>query len=237
MATSGSRVFNPALVQHVEEAAERAGLNPQALTAEHIISLRRSMGFIFSSWANRGFRQWTFNTFTETMTVGLQTFDLPAGALDVQTVFLRRNGIDTEMIPISREDYWLIPDKDMQGRPDRYFVDRRRDDDSATRLLIYIWQAGENTTDQIWVSYYQQIEDPSVAGTAEAQNTLSIPFRFQEAFVSDLAARTAMKFKPERYEQLKVIAEMEAKLAFAEDRDKAPFLLSVAYDRRNRRRS
>ena len=76
------------------------------------------------------------------------------------------------------------------------------------------------------VNVYKQLQDPG-----NAMNTLDVPFRFQEAFAADLAARIAQKWKPERYSELKQIAEMEWNLAKDEDRDPAPLVISAAYDR------
>ena len=91
---------------------------------------------------------------------------------------------------------------------------------------MFYWLSGENTTDQIIANVYGQIED-----AGNAQNTLDIPFRFQEAFVSALAAKIAQKYKPERFRDLVSEAEVYFKEADDEDHESAPFVLSVNYDR------
>ena len=227
MATTGTFITDPNLAGYADEAVERAGLDLQEIVAQHIISIRRSVGFILSRWSNKGHRQWKFTQTQHTTAVDENVFDLPAGTIDVQTVVLRRNGVDTEMYPISREDYLIIHDKTLKGRPDRYFIDRRRDTpgDSVPMQMFY-WLSGENVTDIIIFNSYGQVEDPG-----NAQNTLDIPFRFQEAFVADLAARVAQKYKPEKYTELRTEAEVYFKEADDEDHDSAPMVLSVNYDR------
>lgn len=228
MASTGTYLTDPNLATYTDEAVERAGLDLQEIGTQHIISIRRSIGFILSRWSNKGIRQWTFEQVTHAPAAAGETvFDLPVGTIDVQTVVLRRDGVDTEMYPISRSDYLIIHDKNLLGRPDRYFVDRRRDTpNDSNQVQMFYWLAAENTTDRIIVNLYKQIQD-----SGNAQNTLDIPFRFQEAFVSALAARIAQKYNSVRYEALRVEAEAFFDEADNEDQESAPLVISVNYDR------
>lgn len=230
MASTGTFLFDPNLATHADEASERAGLNLQDITGQHIISIRRSAGFMLSSWSNRGHRQWTFEQVTHTVAIDEVSFDLPVGTIEVQSAVVRRNGVDTEIYPISREDYLILHDKALIGRPDRYFVDRRVDAAGVFQVQVFFWLAGENTTDIIIMNVYKQIQD-----VGNAQNTLNIPFRFQEAFVSDLAARVALKYNKEDYDRLKGLADTEWTLAHDEDRDTAPLVISANYSRQHGR--
>jgi hypothetical protein len=227
MSVTGTYILDPVLADYTDEAVERAGLDLQEITAQHLISIRRSVGFVLSRWSNKGGRQWTFEQVVHTTTTDEVEFDLPVGTIQVQTAVLRRAGTDTEMYPISRSDYLIIHDKALVGRPDRYFVDRRRDTPSgANPVRVFYWLAAENDTDEIVMNVWKQIQDPG-----DAQNTIDIPFRYQEAFVAAIAAKVAQKYKPERFGEL--IAESEALFREAddEDADTAPMVLSVNYDR------
>ncbi len=227
MASTGSYLFDPNLAVICDEAVERAGLNLQEITGTHIISIRRSCGFLLSSWSNRGHRQWTFERVEHTVTPGEVSFDLPVGTIEVQSAVVRRNGVDTEIYPISREDYLVLHDKNLTGRPDRYFVDRRRDTDVAVnQVQVFFWLAGENTTDIIIMNVYKQVQD-----VGNAQNTLDVPFRFQEAFVAELASRVALKYNEAKWEKLQILAADEWILAHDEDRDTAPLVISANYSR------
>ncbi len=235
MASTGTFITDPILADYTDEAVERAGLDLQEITSQHLISIRRSIGFVFSRWSNKGHRQWTFEQVVHTTAIDENVFDLPVGTIQVQTVVLRRfvgsggttDGVDTEMYPISREDYLIIHDKLLTGRPDRYFIDRRIDTPSAgLPVQMFYWLAGENTTDEIRFNIWKQIED-----AGNPQNTLNIPFRFQEAFVAALAAKIAQKYKPERFVDLVTESEVLFKEADDEDADTAPMILSVNYDR------
>ncbi len=227
MSVTGTYITDPILAEYTDEAVERAGLDLQEITAQHLVSIRRSVGFVLSRWANKGGRQWTFEQFVHLTTSGEVEFDLPVGTIQVQTAVLRRQGTDTEMYPISRSDYLIIHDKNLVGRPDRYFVDRRRDTPSgANPVRILYWLAAENDTDEIIMDVWKQIQDPG-----NAQNTIDIPFRFQEPFVAALAAKIAQKWKPERFADLVTESEVLFREADDEDADTAPMVISVNYDR------
>lgn len=231
MATTGTYLADPNLAELADEAFERAGVSLQDVGGEHIRSFRRSCRFVFSRWSNKGPRQWTFQQVIHTTTVDENEFTLPAGAIDVQTAVLKRGEVETEMYAISRHDYQVLSDKTIIGRPDRFFVDRRRDTETATRVRVQYWLAAENNTDQIVMQVWFQLEDPG-----NAQNTLDIPFRWQDAIAADLAARMAQKYKPEKYGELRVEAEALFQEADNEDQESAPMVLSVQYGRRYGRR-
>lgn len=232
MTTSATYGFNPDLATFIDEAVENAGLNPSDINGDHIVSIRRSMGFAFAKWANKGHREWKFQQFVHTVTQGESAFNLPKGTIDVQTVILRRQSRDTGLIPASRSDYTLLADKTIQGRPDRYFVDRRRDDqDTVTNVQLVYWPLAQNNTDQIIVDLWKQAEDADALSS-----TLDLPFRFTDAFQWEIAWRTAVKFNPQKAKELKSLAEEAWGESSEEDRDPAPFVMSVSYSRRHGRR-
>jgi len=227
MSVTGTYITDPVLADYTDEAAERAGLDLQEITGQHLISIRRSVGFVLSRWSNRGGRQWTFEQVVHPTVVDETVFDLPVGTIQVQTAVLRRDSTDTEMYPISRSDYLIIHDKALIGRPDRYFIDRRRDTPSAANPPQMFYRlAAENNTDEIVVNVWKQVQDPG-----NAQNTIDIPFRFQEAFVAALAAKIAQKYAPDRFVGLVTESEVLFKEADDEDADTAPMVISVNYDR------
>jgi hypothetical protein len=187
--TSGSHSICPRVHEILDEAFEIAGMDPSAIGTGHITSSFRSLKFMLNSeWSTIGIRQWMVQQGTQAMSVGLDSFTLPTGAIDVMGMVLRRNGRDTEMYQISRDEYLKIVDKNLQGRPDRYFVDRQ-----ASGVTVKFWQLGENTTDIIVYDYLRQIED---AGAL--RNSLQIPPIALNAMVLGLAFRLALKFAPER---------------------------------------
>jgi hypothetical protein len=220
-ASSGAFVFNPILADILDEAYERLGLDPQALTLRHIISARRSMNLMLKDWFNRGVHQWAMDLQQVPVTVGLNNFTTPTGTIDIFGMVLRRQGVDTEMHPIGREDYLILHNKAQQGRPDRYFVDRQ-----IPTPVVNFWMAGENTTDIILYYRFLQLQD--VGG---AVNSLNIPDRFYEAFCAGLAAKLARKWAPELLMDLRAEASDTLERAILEDRERAPATINPKYTR------
>lgn len=232
MSSSGTYLFDPSLADFCDEAFERAGLSPKKITGDHIMSFRRSVNFMFSMLSNKGVRQWKFTQLEHTTAVDETSFNLTTGMIDVTGVVLRRDEVDTEMYPISRNDYLILANKSLTGRPDRYFVDKKRDTpgDSVPPVMYY-WQAGENATDVIVVDMWLRPED---AGTAQA--TMDIPYRWYDWAAEEMAARMAQKFKPERRAELKASAKELFMEADEGDQESAPLMISVSYGHRYGRR-
>lgn len=188
--------FSPELAECMDEAFERATIEPKSIGQEHITSALRSIKFMLNAeWSTLGIRQWMVVQGTQTVTDGDASYDLPAGTIDVIGAVLRRSGKDTPMYPMSRGDYLNITDKTIQGRPNQYFVDRRYD-----RCTMYLWQTPENSTDIVVFDYLRQLSD--VGGMA---NTLHMPVQMMEAFICGLTARLCEKFKRDLFaEKLKL---------------------------------
>jgi hypothetical protein len=187
MPSTGTYTFDPAIAEILDEAFERAKFDLAAVGHTHIRSALRSLKFMLNSeWATLGIRQFMVQQLTQATTVGMQSFTLPTGCIDLLGAVLRRNGNDTEMYRIARDEYLTIVDKDSSGRPDRFFVDRQP---GLTAKTVYIWQAGSNTTDTIIFNVFRQLQDPG-----NMQNTLQLPAHALEAMVAGLASKLAMKY-------------------------------------------
>lgn len=194
MASTGTYAFQPDIAELFDEAFERAGIAPQGVGASHIRSALRSMKFMLNSeWSTLGVRQWQIHQGTQTLTAGMASFTLPAGAIDMLQGVLRRGGNDTELYPISRSDYLTLTDKDLRGRPDRFFVDRQ-----ASGPTVYLWPCGENGTDVLVYDYFRQMQD-----VGQMSNTLNMPSHAWEACAAGLAYNLALKFNVDRVNGLR----------------------------------
>lgn len=198
MATTGTYTYDPQIVEVIDEAFERGALmDPKDVGQRHLESFFRSLKLMLNSeWQNIGIRRWMIQQATEAMTVGKGDFRLPIGAIDVIGMVLRRDTADTEMYAISRDDYLAIPTKTINGRPDRYWVDRQAGNFSSTlsNARVYLWQRGSNTTDIVVYDYLRQIQDPGAP-----RNTVQIPTRAMNALICGMSAYMAEKFNPERF--------------------------------------
>lgn len=229
--------FTPDIAEVIEEAVERSGADPMGIGARHITSIKRSISFMLNSeWALFGMRQFMIKYESYTTQVGVPTFVMPPGAIDIFDAVLLRSGNATPINRMSRSEYLEIPNKTMTGRPDRYFVDRQ-----ATQNNVTVWRSPENNTDQIQYYYFRQMSRPG-----QMSNTLDMPPIMLEAFVAGLAAKYAQKFQFEKFQilwQLYCGGTLEPgkvggvlKAAVEEDRDRADFTATVVLNPRGNRR-
>jgi hypothetical protein len=212
MTTSGSRDFNLDVSEIIEEAFERCG--QEVRTGYDAKTARRSLNLMFADWANRGLNLWTVAQATTTLTQGTSTYTLGADVVDILEMVLRRDGTDYEVERISRGDYLNFPNKTDQGRPSQFFLNRQ------IQPVITLWQAPENSTDQLIYYYVQRIQDADAL-----VNTTDMPFRFYPCMVAGLAYYIAMKRAPERIQLLKAVYEEEFQRAAEEDEDRVALKL------------
>jgi len=197
MATSGTYIFNPDLAELVDEAMERARIDPAHITARHILSARRSMRFMCADWATKDYHN--FRIVEESFTTVQSQLEYVAGVdfditdvnlIDIIDMVLTRTGVDTPVIPWSRQDYLNIPEKDIEGRPDRCFIDKQRD-----KLVLKFWPIPENSTDIITFNALRKFEDFDTAS-----DNADIPYYMYDSFAYSLAFRMAEKFSPPELE-------------------------------------
>lgn len=193
--TANYAYLSPEIAEYFEEGFERAGVDPLAIGQNHIDSALRSVRSIFNEWNTFGMRQWKIERFSQPMVTGDVDFDMPVGCTDVIHAVIRRADRDTPMYSMSRFEYLELADKDIRGRPTRFFADKRFD-----KVTMLIWQAPENSTDIMVIDYIRQLSQPG-----EMANNLQLPPTAYECFQSGLAMHLAMKFGTrERYEALKM---------------------------------
>jgi hypothetical protein len=191
MATSGTYIFNPDLAEMVDEALERCRIDPAKITSRHILSARRSMRFMLADWATKDYHQFRIRQESFTTVQGQATytagvdFDITdTNLLDILDAVLTRTGVDTPVIPWTRADYLNIPEKSIEGRPDRMWIDKQRD-----QMVLTFWPVPENSTDVITFNAVRKYEDSDTAS-----DNADIPYYMYDAFAYGLAFRLAEKY-------------------------------------------
>lgn len=212
MTTSGSRDFNLDVVEIIEEAYERCGI--EARTGQDARTARRSLNLMLAEWANRGLNLWTVTEGMFTVVAGDPSYALAADVVDILDVIVRRSGTDFEIDRISRTEYFTLPNKTTQGHPSQYFLDR------TITPTMYLWAAPDNSTDQIRYYYVRRMQDAS-----SLTNTNDIPFRFLPCMVAGLSYYISMKRAPDRTGLLKAVYDEEFQRAADEDIDRVPLKL------------
>ena len=210
MAVSNSTDFELDVVEYIEEAFERCGL--EVRTGYDLKTARRSLNLMLAEWANRGLNQWTIKQRTLSLVKSDGEYDLGTDIIDVLSVVVRRDNTDFSVERISRDTYLSIPNKTTEGRTNQFFLDRQ------ITPNLKIWPVPENSTDVIYYDALTRVDD------ADTQvNTLDFPFRFYPCLAAGLAYYIAMKKAPERIQLLKAAYEEEFQRAMTEDRDRASF--------------
>jgi hypothetical protein len=232
--TTDTNIFNPNLNEVFEEAFERCGL--ELRTGYDFRTIRRSLNFMLSEWANRGVNLWTIEQGSINLVQGTTTYDLPADTVDLIEQVIRTNSgdasnqTDLNITRISVSTYSTIPNKLTQGRPIQVWVNRQSGQKSgseaatATNPQINVWPAPDQGTSAqpYYVFYYWRMRRIYDAG--DGTNVVDIPFRFLNCMTAGLAYMMAVKrpeVEPMRVQALKLMYDEAWDLAAGEDREKA----------------
>lgn len=217
MATSGTTVFNPDIVEIFEEAFERCGL--QLRTGYDVKTARRSYNLLVAEWANRGLNLWTLEEGSQLLTYNTATYVLPTDTVDIFDCSIRTNvgtadQRDISISPMSSTTYQQLPTKLDTGQPLRYLVRR------TAAPSVTLWLVPDNNGPYTLVYWrLRRIQD---AGSSVA-STADVPFRFLPALVAGLSYQIAMK-RPEANARLGILKqdyEEQFQLAADEDRDRS----------------
>jgi len=212
MATSGSVAFEPSITQCVEEAYERCQV--QLTSGYNLKTALFSLNILFSEWGNRGIHFWEVANTNLYITSGQATFDVyknatargsvtdnPAttdnatyvyNASDILTAAYRTNDgatgqSDITLTKIDRSTYSALTNKNSQGVPSQFWIQRFID---KTTLTLYI---------------------------TPYANKADVPFRFYPCLVSGLAFYLSQKINPAKTQELKMYYEDELARALKED--------------------
>lgn len=214
MTTSGTASINFDVMDIIEEAYERAGL--EARTAYDIRTARRSLNILAMEWANRGLNLWTVQQGTINLAPGTSQYTLPSDTIDLIEMVINAGGTDYHLNRVSVSDYANIPNKTTTGRPLQGYVAR------TVPSTLTVWPVPDTA---YTVTYWRlrRMQDVTAGG-----QTLDLPFRFLPCMIAGLAFHIAMK-RPEaaaRAPALQAYYEQQFQLAADEDRDRASVFLT-----------
>jgi hypothetical protein len=220
MTTSGTynAVQDTEAIDLITESFERCGKEPSTISPQMLISARRSLQLMFSSWVNNGPNLWELYQYPITLLDdGTQSYDLPADTIYVVNAFTRQdfNGQQTDLIcdGISRAEYLALPYKEQTSqRPTQFYLQRTR------APVIYPWPLlQEGSTCALHLTIMRMIQD-----VGNFSNTLDAPQRAFDAMAADLAHRLSTKYAPDRTDGLKKQRDEAYGLMIGEDRERVP---------------
>lgn len=90
MTTSGTYDFELSNADVVLESFDRCEIRPSALTAEHMISAKRSINLELQRWSNLGVNLWKMDLLTMNIEQGVLTYTLPQNTVSLLDVYIRQ---------------------------------------------------------------------------------------------------------------------------------------------------
>ncbi len=191
MTTSSSYTFDPSFAALLDEALERAGIDPSKVSGRHIKSAKMSLNLMFADWAAAdGDAIYRVDHLTTTVASGTDNFSVASGVFDVLDITIAY-GTSTTEVPvgrISRQEYLNIPNKTTTGQPSLYYVDQS----TINAPVVYFWPVPAASTA---VSYDCMRFTQTVLSLSE---TLDINRQWLDAVAAGLALRLAKKYNPNR---------------------------------------
>jgi len=135
----------------------------------------------------------------------------PNGMTDIQEADYRvkSTSVDTPMTKISRSQYQGFSNKTATGLPTQYWVQRFID---KVTMTLYLTPGAAQDGNYINFYYTKRIDD-----VGAYTNATDVPYRFVPCMISGLAYYLAIKYAPQRVQELKLLYEDE--LLRAEDED------------------
>jgi hypothetical protein len=237
MSSSGTYSFNPEIADLVLEAFDRIQIRPAAITQDHMASARRSANLIQVRWSNRSVNLWTVDEQVLQIVSGQYAYGLSDSTADITdnaTVavlegWYRQNPntssqVDTFLQPISRTDWATLAQKTQPvSIPTSYWFDRL-----SPVPIINLWGTPTFTSGTYEFHFYRTrwLQDATPQGTI----TADIPYRFEEAWVAELAANLAVKWKPAVAKDLFEYSKEVWAEAAMEDRERVVLDLSPTLD-------
>ena len=208
MTSSGTYDYSPSMGELTMYAFNLCGIRGTELVQEHMESARMASNLLLGRWASQGVNLWKVELLSIPLVQGNPSYDVPSNVIVMLDTYITTtdssgNSIDRLILPISRTEYSSYPNKEQQGFPTTYWMDR------LLMPSVTLWPVpdGSETT----LKYYavQQIQDANFS----SGQTLDLPLYFLEAFAYGLAQRLATIWAPDRAVGLKTLADEAYQIA------------------------
>ena len=138
MTTTGTSAFNLDVNDLIEEAFERCG--KELRTGYDFRTARRSLNLLTVEWANRGINLWTIEQGQIPLYPNQLIYALPVDTIDLLDQVTRTgtgdNQTDININRISGSTYSTIPNKNAQGRPIQFWINRQSGQSNATTATL-----------------------------------------------------------------------------------------------------
>lgn len=204
MTSSNSYSFSLSNADAVIGAYSRIGVRRTAMLAEHLQDGYRQANLLLSEWSNKQPNLFVSEQQTQLLTAGTATYSLPARSVMILSCFIRTGSGSSQndriIWPVSQYEYAAFPNKNSQGFPSVFWLNRQ-----LTPNVTFYLTPDDTLTYTAYFQIVRQMQDANLA----SGETPDLPYRFLDAFEAGLAHRLARIYKPE-LEQARKADAMEA---------------------------
>lgn len=184
--------------QTVREIIEAALLDIEAVTMGQPVPARQAEHAVAT--LNRVMKAWQLRDETPSFLKARQSLALttaasytlnPVRPMRILSARVKRAGIETPMLRLTREDYDNLPNKATIGFPTQFYFDRQRE-----ASLFYVWPVlGVAAGETVEITYEREIEDLGI------NDTIDLPGEWYDVAVKQLAARLVGPYGSEAAKQ------------------------------------
>jgi hypothetical protein len=222
LTSSGTFSFSPSNGELVLAAYERIQIRTPEIRQEHMLSARREVNFLFSSWSNNSPNLWEVIRTQTTLTAGTATYSVPAKTIMILDASIVLNyGLSNEsrryITPISRTQYLSFANQQTQGAPTSYWYDR------LISPTVTFWPVPDSNGPYTW-DYFSctQMQDANLA----SGETPDVPYRWLDAIVAGMAHRLARIYAQSMEAQRKADAQEAYSLVTEQDVENVNFSIA-----------
>jgi hypothetical protein len=201
MAYSGTYNYAPSLGEITLYAFNLCGVRPGALTADHMQTATTAANLIQAEWAARGVNLWQVDLVTIPLVQGTTAYAIDPNVITILDAYITVGtgpaATDRYILPISRTEYASYANKQQQGFPTVYWLDR------LINPTVTLWPVPDGN--EVSVSFYvvRQLQD-AVMGSATQPD---MQFYALMAFAKALAKELAISWAMDRVQLLSAEAE------------------------------
>ena len=198
MTTTGTYDFNPGLGEIIIYAYMNVGIRPTAILQEHMESARMAANMMLARWANQGVNLWAVDLIETPIIQGQAVYSVNPTTVIILDAYIRTNGVDRPILPVSRTEYASYSVKDQQGFPTVFWFDR------LTSPNLTLWPV-PTESGQYTLRYYRvrRLQDAEISNG----QSVEIPYLWMEAFADGLTYRLARIWNPQIAMALKAQAD------------------------------
>lgn len=201
MALSNSYSFAPSLGELGLYALSRCDIRNTAIEQQHMFDLRMAANLVCQDFSNKGVNLWQISLVSQPLTQGVASYAVDPAVVVILDAY-RSQGTgqtttDQILLPISRSEYASYSNKQQQGVPTVFWMDRTL----APSVTLYLTPDGEWPT----LNYYvvRQLMDANLANGGG----VDVPAVWLKAFSDALIAELSLTWAYEKYPTFKSVAD------------------------------